>query len=442
MRNWILITSLAAMLAADAVLAQSSKFSLPKTTAMSKAFRPNASKEENLAAMRRTLGISPDSKLEWIPGINGVDTLSVLDDFNRTEIGPDWAIDAPFWEIKDGELVLTPAAIYEWRFLATYLPIYNNLERRIYSVSYRWGKKADDLGIREGAHAIMLDRPSHISTGYWIWHRTNWKQVWMWVIRDGTYEDTPGQGREIDKADMQTENPVAGDVVKVIVRPEKDANYFDYYVNNRFDATVEDPNKEFPVNQSITWYTGLFIHGQSLNNQVDDFKVTWLQGDGFTPGTVFDLTVTKTTTASVTLEWTAPGDNGFEGRAKSYDIRYSTNHILMDADFAAAAAVPDPITPGEGGRADRLVIAGLESGKTYYFAMKTADEAGNVSDLSNEVTARLPALLPISDTFNRTNGGLGSNWAGDLTNLQIRNNTAQNTGAPGSWSAVVYQNAR
>ncbi len=445
MRNWVLITSLAAMLAADAVFAQSSKISLPKTTAMAKAFRPNASKEENLAAMRRTLGISPNSKLEWIPGINGVDTMSVLDDFNRTEInefGKDWAYDEHFWEIKDDELVLTPEAIYEWRFLATYLPIYNNLERRIYSVSYRWGKKADDLGIREGAHAIMMDRPSHISTGYWIWHRTNWRQVWMWVIRDGTFEDTPGEGREIDRADMQAENPVAGDVVKVIVRPEKNGNFFDYYVNNRFDATVEDPNKEFPVNQSLTWYVGLFIHGQSLNNQVDDFKVTWLQGDGFTPGAVFDLTVTKTTTASVTLEWTAPGDNGFEGRAKSYDIRHSTNHILTDADFAAASPVPDPITPGEGGRADRLVIAGLESGKTYYFAMKTTDEAGNVSDLSNEVTARLPALLPISDTFNRANGGLGSNWAGDLTNLQIRNNTAQNIGAPGSWSVAVYQSAR
>jgi len=442
MRNRILFTSLVSLLWVGALVAQPSKFSLPKTTALSKAFRPNASKAENLETLRRTLGISSNAKIEWIAGTKGVDTLSVLDDFNRTEIGPDWAIDAPFWEIKNGELVLTPAAIYEWRFLATYLPIYNNLERRIYSVSYRWGKKADDLGIREGAHAIMLDRPSHISTGYWIWHRTNWRQVWMWVIRDGTFEDTPGQGREIDRADMQTENPVAGDTVKVIIRPEKQANYFDYYINNRFDATVQDVNKEFPTGQSITWYTGLFIHGQSLNNQVDDFKVTWLQGDGFTPGAVFDLSVTKITAASVTLEWTAPGDNGFEGQAKNYDIRYSTKRILNDADFDGATPVPEPIAPNFGGSADKLIIGGLESGKTYYFAMKTSDEAGNVSDLSNEVSARTPALLPTIDNFNRADGNLGSAWTGALANLQIRNNTAQNVAAANGWSAAIYQNVR
>jgi hypothetical protein len=443
MRNWILVTSLAAMLAAEAVFAQSPKTSLPKATALSKAFRPNASKAENLEAMRRTLGISSSSKLEWIPGINAVDTLSVIDDFNRGEVGTDWAYDEHLWEIKDGELVLKPEAISEWRYLITYLPIYNNLERRLYAVSYRWGKNADALGIREGAHAIMMDRPSNISTGYWIWHRNNWGEVWMWVIKDGTWEaaGTPGnpEGLEIDKA-KSSSFPVAGDVVKVVIRPEKTANYFDYYVNNKLDATVKDDEKRFPP--SSTWYVGLFIHGQNLNNQVDDFKVTWLQGDGFTPAAVSDLTVTKATTASVTLEWTAPGDNGFEGRAKSYNIRYSTNHILTDADFAAASPVPDPITPGPGGSTDRLVIAGLQSGKTYYFALKTTDEAGNVSDLSNEVSARLPALLLVSDNFNRANGGLGSAWAGDLANLQIRNNAVQNVGAAGSWSAVVYQNAR
>ncbi|MDZ7363203.1 MAG: Ig-like domain-containing protein [candidate division KSB1 bacterium] len=442
MRNRVLITSLMSLLSVGALLAQPEKFSLPKTSSLTKAFRPNAGKAENLETMRRTLGLAPHLKLEWIPGTAGLDTLSVLDDFNRPEIGDEWAIEPYYWEIKDGELVLNSEAVSEWRYLATYLPIHNNLERRIYSVSYRWGRKADALGIREGAHAIMLDRPSHISTGYWIWHRTNWEQVWLWVIRDGTYEDTPGQGREIDQANAQTHNPVAGDVVTVVIRPEKKANYFDYYINKRFDATVEDPNKEFPTNQSITWYVGLFIHGQNLNNQVDDFKVTWLQGDGFTPAAVADLRVTKVTAASVTLEWTAPGDNGFEGRAKQYDIRYSTRRILTDADFNAAEKVPDPIEPGNGGSAERLIIGGLESGKTYYFAMKTSDEAGNVSELSNEVSARVPALLPFSDNFNRANGGLGSAWGGDLANIQIRSNTAQNLAALNGWSGVIYQNTR
>jgi len=445
MRNRVLMTSLISLFWIGAIFAQPSKSSLPKTSALAKAFRPNASKAENLETLRRTLGISRGAKIEWIAGTAGVDTLSMLDDFNRNEInefGNDWAMDAPFWEIKDGELILNAQAIYEWRYLATYLPVHNDIERRIYSVSYRWGRNADALGIREGAHAVMLDRPSNLSTGYWIWHRTNWRQVWMWVIRDGTFEDTPGQGREIDRADMQGENPVAGDVVTVIIRPEKRGNFFDYYINDKFDATVEDPNKEFPVNQSNTWYAGLFIHGQSLNNQVDDFKVTWLQGDGFTPGAVADLSVTKITATSVTLEWTAPGDNGFEGQAKSYDIRYSTQRILTDGDFDAATPVPEPIFPNIGGEPDRLVLGAPEGGKTYYFAMKTSDEAGNVSDLSNEVSAFIPALLPSTDSFNRANGGLGGAWSGDVANIQIRNNAAQKVGAVNGWSPVVFQNVR
>ena len=445
MRNRILITSLVGLCWFGAAFAQTAKTSLSKTSALAKAFQPNASKAENLETMRRTLGISSSVKLDWKTGAAGVDTLSILDDFNRSEIneyGQDWAFDTPFWEIKDGELVLKPEAIYEWRYLATYLPVHNDIERRIYSVSYRWGKNADALGIREGAHAIMMDRPSNISTGYWIWHRTNWEQVWMWVIRDGTYEDTPGTGREIDKADAQVDNPVAGDVVNVIIRPEKRGNFFDYYVNNKFNATVQDPNKEFPTNQSNTWYVGLFIHGQSLNNQVDDFKVTWLQGDGFTPGTIEDLNTTNVTATSVTLEWTAPGDNGFDGQAKSYDIRYSTNRITTDADFDAATAVPDQISPSIGGSPEKFIIGGLPSGKTYYFAIKTSDEAGNISGLSNETSGSIPALLPSTDTFNRANGALGSGWGGEVTNIQIRNNAAQKTGTVNGWSPVVFQNVR
>jgi len=446
MRNRILITSLVSLLWVGALAAQPSQSSFPKTSALAKTFRARASKAENLEAMRQTLGISPHAKLEWIAGTAGIDTFSVLDDFNRSEIGPDWEYDSEFWEIKNGELVLKPEAVYEWRFLATYLHIHNNLERRVYAVSYRWGKKADALGIREGAHAIMLDRPSHISTGYWIWHRTNWHEVWMWIIKDGTWEagtsvDTGDpEGVEIDRAQSHTDNPVAGDVVKVIIRPEKTANYFDYYVNNKFDATVEDPEKRFPPGN--TWYTGVFIHGQSLNNQVDDFKVTWLEGDGFTPGAIFDLGATKITPASVTLEWTAPGDNGFEGQAKSYDIRYSTDRILNDADFSAATPVPEPLAPSLGGSAEKLIIGGLVSGQTYYFAIKTSDEAGNISDLSNEGTARLATLLPTVDNFNRVNGTLGSAWGGNPANIQIRSNAAQNAATVNGWSAVVYQNVR
>src|SRR5262245_4584330 len=90
----------------------------------------------HVAALRQQLGLSSNLRLEWVASNNGTDTLRVIDDFNRSSIGSDWALDNSSWAIRNGELVLTNAAIYEWRYLAVFKPIFNSLERQIYSVSY------------------------------------------------------------------------------------------------------------------------------------------------------------------------------------------------------------------------------------------------------------------------------------------------------------------
>ncbi|MDZ7302325.1 MAG: Ig-like domain-containing protein [candidate division KSB1 bacterium] len=438
MRNWILFTSLIGILWTELIFAQPSKFSPAPSMALAKAFRPNASKMENLEAIRHTLGISPYPNLQWIASTTGVDTFRVVDDFNRATIGSDWAIDDQYWKIVDGELTLTALANMEWRYLAIYKPVYNDVERHIYSVSYRWGKKVDALGIREGAMALMIDDPSPRGSGYWLWHR--YHGVWLWIIKNGGWEYTPGEGKEVDRQ-PGLHDPGPGDVVTGIVRNEVEAVYFDYYKNGELSATVKDYTREFPKGE--TWFVGLFLHGQELNNQVDDFTVTWLEGDGFPPATVRDLTVTRVTHSTVSLAWTAPGDNGLEGRATRYDIRYSTNRILTDTDFDRAVPIPETVTPGEGGGTDSVTLTGLNQGTYYYFAIKAYDEVNNVSALSNEASAKTTTLLPYRDSFNRADGNLGSAWAGDLTNMQIRSGAVQNLSNLGSvWSPVIYQSCQ
>jgi len=85
---------------------------------------------------------------------------------------------------------------------------------------------------------------------------------------------------------------------------------------------------------------------------------------------------------TVTLAWTAPGDDGQVGTASVYDIRLSTAPI-DDANWSAAAVVSNPPTPQPAGTRQSVVVRGLNYGTTYYFAIKTADEAGNWSGLSN-----------------------------------------------------------
>ena len=344
-----------------------------------------------LDSLKRVLKLSPHLQLQWMTSQNGFDTLRITDDFNRATVGPDWKLDPRFWQIKDGELDLTDAAIYSFRYLAVFLPVYNTPERRIYSVAYRWGRHADAHAITEGSHALMLDRPNENGSGYWLWHRTNWQEVWLWIVKNGTWEYTPGEHKEVDRVTARTRDPQAGDVVTAYIRPKPDAVYFDYYVNNRFDATLSDPTKEYP--KSDRWHVGVFLYGwdpdkkKYLTNQVDDFTVTWLEGDVVAPARVNDLQVSASTSTSVTLEWTATGDNAFDGQAAYVDLRYSKTPI-DENNFDSAQRVRDVPEPPRAGERQSFAITGLAVHTNYYFALKLLDEADNSGPLSNVTQAQ------------------------------------------------------
>ncbi len=89
---------------------------------------------------------------------------------------------------------------------------------------------------------------------------------------------------------------------------------------------------------------------------------------------------------SATLAWTAVGDDSLSGTATSYEVRYSTAPIT-DANFASATAVTGVPAPAAPGTAQSVVVGSLNRQVTYYFALRTADDAGNLSALSNVPSA-------------------------------------------------------
>ncbi len=107
--------------------------------------------------------------------------------------------------------------------------------------------------------------------------------------------------------------------------------------------------------------------------------------DAIAPAGVSDLRAGVKSDSYVTLLWTAPGDDGSFGRARAYDVRWSTNPITA-SNFTAATAWTSPPTPVSAGGAQTTLVTGLSAGRTYYFALETRDEAGNWSGLSNVVT--------------------------------------------------------
>jgi hypothetical protein len=82
--------------------------------------------------------------------------------------------------------------------------------------------------------------------------------------------------------------------------------------------------------------------------------------------------------ATVTLHWTAPGDDGTAGTAAQYDVRHSTSNITV-ANYGSATQATGEPTPKAAGQAEQFVISNLAANTTYYFAVKTADEAANWS---------------------------------------------------------------
>ena len=86
------------------------------------------------------------------------------------------------------------------------------------------------------------------------------------------------------------------------------------------------------------------------------------------------------------LTWTATGDDGNSGTAKTCYLRYSTSPILYDdgdATWNAATAVTGLPAPKAAGSAETFTVTGLTGGTRYYFAMKVADERPNLSQVSN-----------------------------------------------------------
>ncbi|HEY2901009.1 MAG TPA: discoidin domain-containing protein [Polyangia bacterium] len=115
------------------------------------------------------------------------------------------------------------------------------------------------------------------------------------------------------------------------------------------------------------------------------------------PSAISDLTAQvaltgSTSTVMALLRWTAPGDDGTQGTATAYDIRYATTPI-SDTTFSAATPMTGPPSPRVAGTFEGANIDGLAQNKTFYFAVKTVDDTGTWSALSNVATLQTPDMI-------------------------------------------------
>ncbi|MCS6803739.1 MAG: S8 family serine peptidase [Acidobacteriota bacterium] len=110
-----------------------------------------------------------------------------------------------------------------------------------------------------------------------------------------------------------------------------------------------------------------------------------LENDLNPPAAVMDLAVEPGQSSK--LVWTAPGDDGLDGQAAFYEIRYSRQPITA-ANFDKAAKLEHRLFPGAAGAAESLALPNLPSG-TYYFAVRAIDNVGNKGPVSPSVRVHL-----------------------------------------------------
>jgi ferredoxin/chitodextrinase len=139
---------------------------------------------------------------------------------------------------------------------------------------------------------------------------------------------------------------------------------------------------------NITHY--LAIKAEDDNENISDISNVCdayieMEIDVTPPAAITDLSVNDGQSSynnRITINWTAPGDDGNIGTCAAYEIRYAYSPIT-EANWNSANVFNSPPTPDPAGSNESCQITGLHAGDVYYFAVRALDEADNTGAVSN-----------------------------------------------------------
>ncbi|MCI0691672.1 Ig-like domain-containing protein [candidate division KSB1 bacterium] len=197
------------------------------------------------------------SPLSNVPAATTALGVFAQDDFNRSQLGPNWKA-SPEIKIVNGELSNTATAP-DWNYMAVFKKLKNPTE-----VSYKWGQSADAPGINEGGFALMLDDTSTTANGYLLFRQVFRPFLTLWTIVNGAPAES------ITDVPATQPGPFAGDSVRVVLRTDGDGHHFSYFVNGKLDAVATDSQKQ--QGNAGNLYSGVMLRG-NLKNNIDDFTL-------------------------------------------------------------------------------------------------------------------------------------------------------------------------
>lgn len=163
------------------------------------------------------------------------------------------------------------------------------------------------------------------------------------------------------------------------------------------------------------------------------------------PSAVSNLSVATTTPTSVHLTWSAPSDGSATTTPASYDIRYRSDVPITMDNFATSTQATGEPMPSATGTVEHFTLTGLTASTTYWFGLKTFDNANNSSTLSNIVSTTTPAAADITpptisniNVTDITPTSAKVNWTtNENAHSLVRYNTTTDYGLSATSSSLV-----
>lgn len=116
-------------------------------------------------------------------------------------------------------------------------------------------------------------------------------------------------------------------------------------------------------------------------------NVAWAEcvpGDVTAPTRITDLKALVIADDGIIICFTTPND---ESSMVAYDVRCRTTSLTA-LNFASSTQFSGEPLPGVAGNVQTIVLEGLTPNTTYYIGMKTQDQCGRWSTLSNVITVK------------------------------------------------------